>query len=310
MARVLVTGGAGFIGSVCVKTLLDEGFDVVVADNLSKGRKELVDSRASFYEVDLACGDLDPLFSEPVDSVIHFAAYKAVEESLEDVPKYSDNIAGTIRLLNAMVRYGVKRVVFSSTAAVYGNPRYVPVDEEHPVGPESFYGETKYVVERMLRWYERVHGVRYVVLRYFNVVGDVLGYQDPEAKNVLPILMEVLNGKRDVFTLFGDSYDTRDGTCVRDYIDVKDLVRAHLSALSLDSSAIINLGTSEGVTVKELVKVVEDVTGKEVPVAIAGPRKGDPASVVASNEKAEELLGWSPQVSLEESVRSTYDAYR
>ncbi|MBW2983140.1 UDP-glucose 4-epimerase GalE [Candidatus Woesearchaeota archaeon] len=310
MVRVLVTGGAGYIGSACVKTLLDEGYEVVVADNLSKGRKELVDSRASFHEVDLASGDLDPLFSQVVDAVIHFAAYKAVEESMEDVPKYSDNVTGTVRLLNAMVRHGVKRLVFSSTAAVYGNPEYVPVDEGHPVRPESFYGETKHVLERLLRWYGRVHGVTYVALRYFNVVGDVLGYQDPEAKNVLPILIEVLNGKRDVFTLFGDSYDTRDGTCVRDYIDVKDLVQAHLSALSLDSSAVINLGTSEGVTVKELVKVVETVTGKKVPLSVTEPRKGDPASVVASNEKAKKLLGWTPEVPLEESVRSTYDAYR
>ena len=310
MVRVLVTGGAGYIGSACVKALLDEGYDVVVADNLSKGRKELVDARAVFHEVDLASGDLDPLFPEKVDAVIHFAAYKAVEESMEDVPKYSDNVTGTVRLLNAMVRHGVKRFVFSSTAAVYGNPDYTPVDEQHPVRPESFYGEAKYVVERMLAWYWRVHGITYASLRYFNVVGDVLGYQDPEAKNVLPILMEVVTGKRDVFTVFGDSYDTRDGTCVRDYIDLQDLVRAHLAALSLDSSAIVNLGTSAGTTVKELVRVVEDVTGKEVSRRIAGPRKGDPAVIVASNEKAKRLLDWNPRVSLEESVRAMHGAYR
>ena len=310
MKRILVTGGAGYIGSVCVKRLLDDGYAVVVADNLSKGKLELVDQRATFKRVDLATDDLAPLFAEPVDAVIHFAAYKAVEESMEDAVKYSANILGVTRVLNAMVKHEVKKIVFSSTAAVYGDPEYSPMDEQHPTRPVNFYGETKLLAESLFSWYQRIHGIEYVALRYFNVVGDILGYVDPEAKNVLPIIMEVATGKRPAFTIFGDQYDTRDGTCIRDYIDVADLVDAHVRALGYEASAIINLGTGDGVSVKELVEMTKEAIGKDIPIKIAGPRKGDPASVVASNARAKELLDWSPEVPLKVSIKKTWQAYQ
>ena len=309
-STILVTGGAGYIGSACVKALLDEGHEVVVLDNLSKGRRSLVDGRASFLELDLARDDLSSAFSARIDAVIHFAAYKAVEESMADAVTYSDNIVGTTRLLNAMVRNSVKRIIFSSTAAVYGTPRYSPVDEDHPTVPESFYGHTKLAAERLMEWYRRVHGIDYVALRYFNVVGDVLGYLDPHPKNVVPIIMEAALGKREGFTVFGTDYETPDGTCLRDYIDLRDLVRAHLLALSLEGSATINLGTEKGTSVRELVALCKDVTGKDFSVVEEGRRPGDPSVVVASNARARDVLGWSPKVPLRESLLATWRAYQ
>lgn len=312
--NILVTGGAGYIGSAAVKALVSKGHDVIALDNLAKGDKKLVHEKASFRHIDLTDKEaLEKVFSEnKINAVMHFAAYKAVGESMEDAVKYSDNITGTTNLLNMMIKHSVPKIIYSSSACVYGNPDKLPVDESHPVkAPINYYGHTKIMGEESIRWYAQIHGINYISLRYFNVAGDAgLSYVDPDAQNVMPILMEAVFGKRDKFTLFGDDYDTEDGTCIRDYIDVNDLVDAHVKALDLEGDHIINLGTSSGVSVKQLVDMTKEVTGKDFVVETAGKRDGDPAAVVASNEKAKELLGWEPKVSIKDMIRTTYDAYK
>lgn len=310
--RVLVTGGAGYIGSIAVHELLKEGHEVIVVDNLSNGKEELVPKNVWFYNVDLV--DLDELkdvFSEnEIDAVIHFASYKAVDESMENAIKYSDNVTGTTNLLKCMAAFDVKKLVYSSSAAVYGVPDESVATEDTSVNPTSFYGETKLQCERMIEWFSKIYGIQYVSLRYFNVAGDYLGYIDPDAKNVLPIIIETLLGKRDKFMIFGDDYDTRDGTCVRDYVHVKDLIDAHIAALDVDTNEIINLGTAEGTTVKELVDMTEEVTGKKLNYEFAPRRVGDAGAFVASNEKAKKLLGWEPKYTVKEMIKSTYEAYK
>ncbi|NQU98160.1 UDP-glucose 4-epimerase GalE [Candidatus Woesearchaeota archaeon] len=307
---ILVTGGAGYIGSVAVKALLKKNYDVVVIDNLSKGLKKLVDSKAKFYELDLV-DDLSKVFEEnKIDAVIHFAAYKAVEESMENAVKYSDNISGTINLLNCMVKYSVKKIIFSSSAAVYGEANGV-LSENHDTNPCNYYGFTKLECEKIIKWYSKVHGIGYVCLRYFNVAGDGgLRYLDPDAKNIFPIIMEVLVKKREKVVIFGKDYDTRDGTCVRDYIDINDLVDAHLLALDVDYNGIINLGTSKGASVKELVDWTSEVIGRQVPFEYGKRRAGDPAELIASNEKALKILNWKPKRTVKDMIKSTYDAYK
>ena len=297
--KVLVTGGAGYIGSVMVKSLLDSGHDVVVVDNLSTGIVELVDSRAKFYEMDLI-DDLSVVGK--VDAVIHFAAYKAVEESMDNPTKYSNNIKGLINLLDYMVKFDVKKIIFSSSAAVYNSLGVV--DEKGVLDPINYYGYTKKIGEEIISWYARLKGFNYVCLRYFNVVGDALGYVDPCPKNVLPIILEFVNKKRDSFTVYGNDYDTNDGTCVRDYVDVNDLVNGHLLALSLNENLVVNLGTGVGTSVLELISVVEKVSKVKINYSFGPRRAGDVAKLVASNDLALKKLGWKPVVSLEESVRS------
>ena len=237
--KILVTGGAGYIGSVAVKTLIEKGHEVSVVDNLSKGKKELVSEKAKFFQKDLT-DNLDEVFNEPYDAVIHFAAYKAVEESMNDAVKYSDNISGTINLLNYMVKNKVKKMIFSSTAAVYGDFDE-PLTEDCETNPVNFYGFSKLKCEEIIGWYNKIHGIEYTNLRYFNVAGDVLGYVDPDAKNVFPIIMEVINGKRDRFCIFGDDYNTPDGTCLRDYIHIQDLVDAHVAGkLGIDDFVLVH----------------------------------------------------------------------
>jgi len=305
--RIIVTGGAGYIGSACTKSLLDAGHSVVVVDNMSKGKRELVDKRAEFLEADTCSPGLEKAF--PADAVIHIAAYKAVGESMENPDKYSDNISGTLNLLKLMARHGTKRIVYSGSAAVYGMPEYSPVDEAHPCMPINYYGYTKLVSEDLIKWYSLTKGIEYVSLRYFNVVGDFgLGYVDPDPQNVLPLLMECATGKREKFVVFGTDYKTRDGTCVRDYVHVKDLVKAHVLSLNA-KSGIINLGTAKGTTVLELINTVKDVTGKDFPVETGPRREGDPAELVASNKLAEEMLGWKPEHDVNDAVRTTFEAY-
>lgn len=310
--NVVVTGGAGYIGSVAVKTLLDNGHDVVVVDNLSKGKVELVDKRAKIFTVDLV--DIDSLMAVfsgyKVDAVMHFAGYKAVGESMKDAVKYSDNIIGTINLLKCMVATDVKKIIYSSSAAVYGAPEESVVSEESAVEPVNYYGFTKLECEKLIEWFSRVHGISYVSLRYFNVAGDVLGYVDPEAQNVLPIIMETVVGKRDEFVVFGDDYDTPDGSCVRDYIHVQDLVDAHIMALSVDRSCAINLGSSKGYSVKELLAITKEVSGVDFSFSIGARREGDPGMLVASNSFAKEILGWEAKRDIKDMVKSTYEAYR
>lgn len=310
--KILVTGGAGYIGSVAVRMLLDKGHEVCVIDNLVKGIKDNVDTRAKFYKFDLAHDNFSSVFDEnKFDSVIHFAAYKAVGESMENAPLYSDNIRGVTNVLDQMVRTDVKKIIFSSTAAVYGMPDASVLSEETPVNPINYYGFTKLTAERIMKWYNTVHGISYIALRYFNVAGNAFfDYVDPNAQNVMPIIMEVISGKRSEFTIFGDDYDTPDGTCIRDYIHVYDLVSAHILALEASHVGVINLGTSKGYSVKELVSAVERVTGESLPVKIGPRRAGDPACVLASNELASKILNWKPEKNMDDMIQSTYDSYK
>ena len=312
MVKVLVTGGAGYIGSAAVKILLNKGHEVVVADNLSKGIHKLVDERAKFYQGDLVDEQfVEKLFdANEFDVVMHFAGYKVVEESVQNPEKYCDNITSVLNILDRMVDKNVKKIIFSSSAAVYGNPEYMPMDENHPTKPMNFYGFTKLECEKIINLYSQNHGIIGVNLRYFNVVGDAgLSYLDPDPKNVLPLIIESLFKKRGKFMINGDDYDTSDGTCVRDYIDVNDLVEAHILALNLETSATINLGTAEGVSVLELVKTVEKVSGKKLSYFVGPRREGDPSEVFASNKLALALLGWKPKMSITNSIRSTLSVY-
>lgn len=311
--RILVTGGAGYIGSVATKQLIQAGHEVVVIDNLSKGLIGLVDPKAVFVECDLMDKvSLRKVFdSHNFDLVMHFAAYKDAGESMVDLVKYSENIAGSISLLDEIVLHGVPKIIFSSSAAVYGDPDYLPVDELHPTNPTNYYGFSKLKVEEIIKWYSELKGLKYSILRYFNVAGDSgLGYVDPNAANIFPILMNFLIGKTGRFIVYGDDYDTPDGTCVRDYIDVNDLVDAHLKCMDLDSNQVINLGTSKGFSVLQIIDAVQSVTGKKINFEIGKRRSGDPVKLVANFDKAKKILGWSPRVSLQEMIWSMWNVYK
>lgn len=308
--RILVSGGAGYIGSACVKSLIEKGFDVIVIDNLSKGIRELIHEKAIFYEGDLIEEKfVDKVFSEnEIDAVIHFASYKAAGESMEFPEKYSDNITGLISLLNSMAKYRVKKIIFSSSAAVYGEPESVPIDETHRTEPINYYGFTKLIGEEIIDWYSDLKGITGICLRYFNVAGDAgLKYLDPDAQNVFPILLELYRGKRDKFIVFGKDYDTEDGSCIRDYVDINDLVRAHILALDLNKSEKINLGTSNGVSVLELFNIFEEVSNSKFKLEVGDRREGDPAVLTASFEKAQKLLGWKPEKNIKDMVLSTLE---
>ncbi|MFW5705035.1 MAG: UDP-glucose 4-epimerase GalE [Nanoarchaeota archaeon] len=312
MKKILVLGGAGYIGSVATKMLCDEGYNVTVLDNLSKGVRELVDKRAKFIQADLLDKEaLDVVFQEGFDGVMHFAALKAAGESMEKPELYSNNIIGSINVLNAMVKHNVKKLIFSSSAAVYGNPQKDYIDEEHPLEPINYYGFTKLEMERIMKWYSELKGISCVALRYFNVAGDGgLKYADPNAQNIFPIIAEAITGKREKVVVFGDDYETRDGTGIRDYIHVIDLVKAHIKALELDCSfEAINLGTKTGQTVLELIDEFSKASQKEVPHEIGPRRAGDPGCLIALSDKANNLLGWKAELGLKEMVGSTWDAY-
>lgn len=311
--KILVTGGAGYIGSVCVKELVAQKHNVVVVDNLSKGKKELVAQEAEFIQADLTQRDkLFEIFSQhSFDAVIHFAGYKAVEESMSNAVMYSANITGTIHLLDAMVKHNVSKIIFSSSAAVYGVPKENIVNEESPTQPINYYGYTKLAGEQLIAWYSQIHNITGICLRYFNVAGDAgLLYVDPQAKNILPIIMEVVFNKRKELTLFGNDYATPDGTCVRDYIDVRDLVQAHILALRSEQSNTINIGSGRGYSVLELVEAVEKIIHKKLPIKIGPRRKGDPAHLTAQTTRAKKELEWEPKQHLDSMIQSTYKAYR
>lgn len=309
MKTVLVLGGAGYIGSVMTKTLCDAGYKTVVYDNLSRGKKELVDKRAEFVEGDVLDKEkLDTVFRDnDIDTVMHFASRKSAGESMEHPELYTQDIVGTVNVLEMINEYKVKKIIFSSSAAVYGNPVEDVITEEHPTEPTNFYGFTKLEIERILKWYAKLKNFSVISLRYFNVAGDGgLKYVDPNAENIFSVISEVMEGKRDSLTIFGNDYDTRDGTCIRDYIHILDLVDAHMKALELDKEyEVLNLGTKTGCTVLELVKEFEKVSGKDIPVEISGRRDGDPEKSVASSDKAKEVLGWEPKLGLEDMVQST-----
>jgi UDP-glucose 4-epimerase len=303
---VLVLGGAGYIGSHAVYQLIDQGEDVVVIDNLETGHINAIHPQATFYIGDIR--DLDFLRSvfekESIDAVIHFAAHSLVGESMQKPLEYFDNnVYGTQVLLEAMVEAGVSHIVFSSTAATYGEPVAVPITETMPTNPTSTYGETKLTMEKLMKWTEQAHGINYVSLRYFNVAGAretaEIGEDHRPESHLVPIILQTALGQRSHITIFGEDYDTADGTCIRDYVHVEDLIQAHLLALDYlrndGTSNTFNLGSSEGFSVREMIAAARKVTGKEIPTVIGERRAGDPSILIASSDKAKKVLGWNPK---------------
>ena len=319
--NILVIGGAGYIGSHVVREFLDRGHSVTVFDNFSSGLRENLFPRARFvYGSIMDYPSLLETCRERFDAVVHLAAFKAAGESMITPEKYSvNNINGTVHILNAMAETGIKRMIFSSSAAVYGEPKYIPVDEHHTLEPENYYGFTKLEIERMMCWYDKLKGIRFASLRYFNAAGyDVKGRitgleQNPA--NLIPVIMEAACGMRKGLSIFGDDYDTRDGTCVRDYIHVNDLACGHAAALDYisknDRSLTVNLGSETGTTVMEILETARRITGHPIPANIAERRAGDPASLTASAKMARELLGWKAEHSdIQTLIRSTWDVYK
>ncbi len=303
---ILVLGGAGYIGSHTVYELIEKGEDVVIVDNLETGYKEAVHPKARFYQGDIRNREfIDSVFEkEKIDAVIHFAANSLVGESMTNPLKYYDNnLCGTKVLLESMIAHDVKKIVFSSTAATYGEPEKVPILEGDKTEPTNCYGETKLSMEKMFKWTDRAHGLRYVSLRYFNACGAHKSGSIGEAHNpethLIPLVLQVPNKKREAINIFGDDYDTKDGTCVRDYIHVTDLAQAHILAVEYllkgNESDIFNLGNGVGFTVKEIIEAAQEVTGQEIPAVISPRRAGDPAKLIASSEKAKKVLGWRPE---------------
>lgn len=318
--RILVIGGAGYIGSHVVKDLLANGHEVTVFDNLSSGHRCNLFPNAAMAEGDITDPEaLRRVMQKGFDGVVHLAAKKAVGESMENPQKYAvNNLSGTINILNAMADNNIKYLVFSSSAAVYGIPQYLPIDERHPTEPINFYGFTKLDIEKLMNWYDRLKGIKYIALRYFNAAGydesgDIRGL-DTAPQNLLPIIMEAAIGKRDKLKIFGNDYDTPDGTCIRDYIHVSDLASAHTAALNYlqekNRSEILNLGTETGTSVLEMLKAAEKVIGRPIAFEFAPRRPGDPARLTASAQTAQQLLNWKPRHSdIDNIVRSTWVVY-
>lgn len=303
---VLVCGGAGYIGSHCVYGLIGKGEEVVVVDNLSNGHLDAIPGEARFYEGDIRDMDfMDRVFQEnEIREVIHFAANSLVGESMTDPLKYYDNnVYGTLVLLQSMIRNKVDKIVFSSTAAVYGEPKHVPILEDDETNPTNTYGETKLAMEKMMKWTDTAHGIRYVSLRYFNVAGaqkdGVIGEDHHPETHLIPLVLQVPLGKREKIMVYGDDYATPDGTCIRDYIHVEDLIDGHLRALQYlregNRSNIFNLGNGTGFSVNEIISAAEQATGLAIRKETVGRRAGDPAVLVASSVKAKEVLGWVPR---------------
>ena len=313
--KILVTGGAGYIGSHIVLELCDSGFEVIVFDDLSLGFRENVDQRAELYiGSTLNREDLDDVLSKNIDAVIHLAAWKAAGESMDNPFKYTqNNIIGTLNVLSSMTEYGVHKFILSSTAAVYGYPQYLPIDENHPLDPINYYGYTKLVIEQNLKWFSELKGLRYACLRYFNAAGyDLDGRvrnKEKNPQNLLPIVMEVAIGVRKQMEVFGDDYNTPDGTGIRDYIHVNDLALAHISALNYlvekDENLSVNLANGVGYSVLDVIRMAEKVTQKNISYEIVGRRFGDPAELTAISMQAKKLLKWEAQYSDIETILST-----
>jgi UDP-glucose 4-epimerase len=310
---VLVLGGAGYIGSHAVYQLIDKGQDVIVIDNLEKGHRNAVHTKAKFYEGDIRNIEfLREVFTkEKIESVLHFAANSLVGESMEDPIKYFDNnVYGTQILLQAMKEFSIKKIVFSSTAATYGEPEWVPITEDMKTVPTNTYGETKLTMEKLMKWCEGAHGIRYVSLRYFNVAGaretGEIGEDHYPETHLIPIVLQVALGQREHITIFGEDYKTKDGTCIRDYIHVEDLIDAHILALEYlhreGESDVFNLGSSQGFSVKEIIDTARIVTGKTIPAKVGERRVGDPSILIASSEKAKRVLGWNPKRTLIDKI--------
>ena len=302
---ILVTGGAGYIGSHCVAALIERGVDVVVVDDLSKGHREALKGGRLYVGSVADRAFLDDVFSrEPIEAVIHFAAFSLVGESMQVPEQYfRNNVTAGLTLIETMLAHKVPYLVFSSTAATFGEPEYVPIDEAHPQNPTNPYGESKLIVEKMLKWCDLAHGLKFCALRYFNVAGawhdGSIGEDHRPESHLIPLILQVAQGKREQLSLFGTDYPTKDGTCIRDYIHVTDLAQAHILALDYlmkgGDNNIFNLGNGVGFTVQEVIDVARSVTGHPIPARIAPRRAGDPAQLIASSEKAMKVLGWQPK---------------
>jgi len=315
---ILVVGGAGYIGSHMVAELVESGTETVVLDNLVKGHSKAVWPGAKFYEGSMQDATvLDKIFTEnDVTAVAHFAAYIVVPESVKDPAMYYDNnVAATLALLQGMLRHGVKNIVFSSTAAVYGMPETIPVTETSPTSPINPYGETKLAVEQMLKWFSQAYGMEYVIFRYFNVAGahesGLIGEDHSPETHLIPIVLQAAQGKRANLDIYGDDYPTADGTCIRDYIHVMDLVDAHVLGLKRietgGESATYNLGSGNGFSNKEIVEAAKQITGVDFPVNIRERRPGDPPVLVASSDKAKRELGWNPtRTNIDNIIRTAW----
>lgn len=313
--KILVTGGAGYIGSFITKRLLDDGHDVLIVDSLERGHAEALDNRAQFIQGSLLDKSfLLKVFSEHnLDAVFHFAAYISMAESMEKPSMYfTNNLIATLNLLDAMVEHNVNKIIFSSTAGVYGNPQRIPIPEDHPKNPENPYGESKLMVERVLHWYQKINNIRFVVLRYFNASGAALdgtmGEDHKPESHIIPNAIKALLEGRS-FTLFGNDYDTPDGTCVRDYIHVLDLAEAHVLGLQKiaehDGGYTYNVGTGHGYSNKEIMDMVEKVSGRKLDVQMEGRRPGDAGELVADPTRIKEDLGFEPKYSDLETIISS-----
>jgi len=319
---ILVCGGAGYIGSHTVYELIDKGEDVVIVDNLETGHIEAVHPKAKFYKVDIRDEEaLDKVFKEnEITEVIHFAANSLVGESMTNPLKYyNNNVHGTEILLKVMVANDVKRIVFSSTAATYGDVKVMPITEETATSPTNAYGETKLSMEKMIRWTDIAHGMKFVALRYFNVAGahpnGIIGEDHNPETHLIPLILQVPLGQREFISIFGDDYETEDGTCIRDYIHVIDLANAHIKAVEYlrggNESNVFNLGNGNGFSVKEMIDAARKVTGHEIPAKICERRAGDPAKLIASSLKAKNILNWEPKyMDVEEVISSAWNFHK
>ncbi|WP_316571657.1 UDP-glucose 4-epimerase GalE [Neobacillus sp. YIM B06451] len=319
---ILVLGGAGYIGSHAVYQLTDQGYDAIVVDNLQTGHAEAVHPKAKFYKGDIRNKEfLRGVFEkEEIEGVLHFAANSLVGESMEKPLEYfNNNVYGTQVLLETMVEFGVKNIVFSSTAATYGEQSVMPITEDMPASPTNAYGETKLAMEKMMKWCEIAYGMNYVSLRYFNVAGarhtGEIGEDHQPETHLIPLILQVPLGQREAISIFGDDYDTEDGTCIRDYIHVEDLIDAHILALRYlqngGGSEIINLGSGQGFSVKEMIEAARKVTGHEIPAKVVPRRSGDPSRLIASSEKAKQVLGWKPErTSVEQILEDAWKWHR
>lgn len=316
MKRILVLGGAGYIGSHTVYELIDAGKEVVVVDNLETGFRSAVHKDAIFYEGDIRDrAFIDSVFEkEDIDGVIHFAANSQVGESMRNPLKYyNNNLCGTEVLLESMVAHGIDKIVFSSTAATYGEPESIPILETDRTMPTNCYGETKLSMEKMMAWTSKAHNLRYVALRYFNACGahpnGLIGEAHNPETHLIPLILQVPNNQREAIHIFGNDYNTKDGTCVRDYIHVNDLAKAHILAYEYlcrgNDSNVFNLGNGVGFTVQEVIETARKVTGHPIPSVIDQRRDGDPSTLIASSARAKEVLGWNPQLDSLETIIET-----
>ncbi|HEY2626213.1 MAG TPA: UDP-glucose 4-epimerase GalE [Candidatus Udaeobacter sp.] len=310
--KILVVGGAGYIGSICTEILLNEGHEAAVFDNLGEGHRRAVDSRAKFIEGDLADREKiqAALYSTRPDAVMHFAASALVGESMHDPSKYfRNNISNGLNLLDAMMATRVERIVFSSTCAIFGPPERVPIDETAPARPINPYGESKLAYEKILRWYDQIHGLKFVSLRYFNAAGtsESFGEDHRIETHLIPNVLKVALGQKPHVEVYGTDYDTPDGTCIRDYIHIVDLASAHMLALGAAQSEVYNLGTGGGSSVREVIAACRKITGRKIDIVEKPRRPGDPPRLIASSEKIKRDLGWRPQFeSLDAIIESAW----